>query len=117
MFQPDRASAAYSEILSQSTNAAIAVSATNTAAQAAATNPTNGALSNPPQSAVSGKKVATPSPAQPVSPGLNLIREMALWRLNNLRWDQKVNQEVQKVFLPNISSTNNRISEPKNSPP
>ncbi len=117
MFQPDRAAAAYSEIISQPTNAAIAVSATNTAAQATATSSTNGALSNLPQPAVSGKKVATPSPAQPVSPGLNLIREMALWRLNNLRWDQKVNQEVQKIFLPNTSSTNNRISEPQNSTP
>jgi tetratricopeptide (TPR) repeat protein len=117
LFQPDRAAAAYSEIISQPTNAAIAVSATNTAAQATATSSTNGALSNLPQPAVSGKKVATPSPAQPVSPGLNLIREMALWRLNNLRWDQKVNQEVQKIFLPNTSSTNNRISEPQNSTP
>jgi hypothetical protein len=117
MFQPDRASAAYSEILSRSTNAAIASSATNNAAKSSATNPTNGAPSAPPPSAASGKKVAAPSPTEPVSAGLNLIREMALWRLNNLRWDQNVNQEVQKIFLPNTSSTNSGISGPRNPTP
>ena len=117
MFQPDRASAAYSEILSRSTNAAIASSATNNAAKSSATNPTNGAPSAPPPSAASGKKVAAQSPTEPVSAGLNLIREMALWRLNNLRWDQNVNQEVQKIFLPNTSSTNSGISGPRNPTP
>ena len=117
MFQPDRASAAYSEILSRSTNAAITVSTTNTAAKSSTTNSTNATPSVLPPSAVLGKKNTPLSPAQPVSPGLNLIREMALWRLNNLRWDQNVNQEVQKIFLPNASSTNNRISGPKNSTP
>jgi len=48
---------------------------------------------------------------------LKLIREMAQWRLNNLRWDQNVNQEVQKIFLPNASSTTNRISGLKSSIP
>lgn len=117
MFQPDRASAAYSEILSRSTNAAIASSATNNAAKSSATNPTNGTTSAPPPSAASGKKVAAPSPTEPVSAGLNLIREMALWRLNNLRWDQNVNQEVQKIFLPNTSPTNSGISGPRNPTP
>lgn len=117
MFQPDRAAAAYSEILSRSTNAATTLSVTNTVAKSTSTSSTNDTLSIPPPSAALRKKVVSPSPTQPVSPGLNLIREMALWRLNNLRWDQKVNQEVQKIFLPNASSTNNRVSEPKNSTP
>ena len=117
MFQPDRASAAYSEILSRSTNVAIASTATNNAAKSSATNSINGTPSAPPPSAASGKKTVAPSPTEPVSAGLNLIREMALWRLNNLRWDQNVNQEVQKIFLPNTSTTNSTISRPRNPTP
>ena len=114
MFQPDRASAAYTEIISRSTNAA---PVPNNVAQSSDTNSTNGTPSVQPSSAMLENKVASQSLAQPVSSGLNLIREMAQWRLNNLRWDQNVNKEVQKIFLPNASSTTNRISGVKNSIP
>jgi hypothetical protein len=62
-------------------------------------------------------KVASQSLAQPVSSGLKLIREMAQWRLDNLRWDRNVNQEVQKIFLPKASSTINVTPGLKNSHP
>ena len=117
MFQPDRASAAYTEIISRSTNAAPVPNNVAKLSNTNSTTSTNGIPSVRPPSAMLENKVASQSLAQPVSSGLKLIREMAQWRLNNLRWDQNVNQEVQKIFLPNASSTTNRISGLKNSIP
>lgn len=107
MFQPDRASAAYTEIISQSTNAAPVL---NNVAKSSAAYSTNLTPSVQPPSATSENKATSQTPAQPVSSGLNLIREMAQWRLDNLRWDRNVNQEVQKIFLPKASLTTNRTS-------
>jgi hypothetical protein len=42
---------------------------------------------------------------------------MAQWRLNNLRWDQNVHQEMQKLFVPNAASTNSSVSSLKSSTP
>jgi tetratricopeptide (TPR) repeat protein len=107
MFQPDRASAAYTEIISQSTNAAPVL---NNVAKSSAAYSTNLTPSVQPPSATSENKATSQTPAQPVSSGLNLIREMAQWRLDNLRWDRNVNQEVQKIFLPKASPPTNRTS-------
>ena len=114
MFQPDRASAAYTEIIYRSTNAA---PAPNNVVKSPATSSTNATPSGQPPSATLAKKTTSQTSAQPVSSGLNLIREMAQWRLDNLHRDRNVNQEVQKIFLPKAFSTTNPTSELKNSPP
>jgi tetratricopeptide (TPR) repeat protein len=114
MFQPDRASAAYTEIISQSTNAAPVL---NNVANSSATDSTNVTPSVRPPSARLKINAASQTLAQPVSSGLKLIREMAQWRLDNLRWDRNVNQEVQKIFIPKASSTINVTPGLKNSPP
>jgi tetratricopeptide (TPR) repeat protein len=114
MFQPDRASAAYTEIISQSTNAAPVL---NNVANSSATDSTNVTPSVRPPSARLKINAASQTLAQPVSSGLKLIREMAQWRLDNLRWDRNVNQEVQKIFLPKASSTINVTPGLKNSHP
>lgn len=90
MEQADRAISAYSQILEAATNNVPAnavpapARATDTAAKA--------------EVVPSGKP--TPDGAEPPkapSPGLQLLREMAGWRLQNLRWDQGVSREVRNL--------------------
>lgn len=109
MFQPERASEAYTRILSTSTNApALAKGGEpSAAATASATNnaPTLSATNVPPadtQHGPGGKSKRSGAETEPppaISPGLKLIREMAAWRLGNLRWDQGVNKQVRNLFL------------------
>jgi hypothetical protein len=124
LFQPDRASAAYNKVLSLSTNsvppALATAGSTNTAAMVSSGVSAGGAT-NGPNTTQSGTMTKTngPTQAQPAitPPGLKLIREMAQWRLNNLRWDQNVHQEMQKLFVPNAASTNSSVSSLKSSTP
>ena len=124
LFQPDRASAAYNKVLSLSTNsvppALATAGSTNTAAMVSS-GVSGGVATNGPNTTQSGTMTKTngPTQAQPAitPPGLKLIREMAQWRLNNLRWDQNVHQEMQKLFVPNAASTNSSVSSLKSSTP
>lgn len=125
LFQPDRASAAYTKVLFLSTNSptrspvpAVSTQATTPMSRGVS----GGGITNEPRSAGPGMptKIEAPAQSQPVAvppPGLKLIREMAQWRLDNLLWDQNTHREIQRLFLPNATSTNSNLSSLKGSTP
>lgn len=111
MFQPERASATYNEILARSTNApSIAASKAGSSTNNGASGPSG---VRPPPERSRGKSTTdepqtnrtnrTQTVATP--PGLGLIREMARWRLEHLSWDQNINREARKIFSSSTTST------------
>ena len=124
LFQPDRASAAYTKVLALSTNPgsarATTSGSTNTTVKVSGGVSVGVSTSGPstPQSETMTKTNQPPETQPSInSPGVKLLREMAQWRLNNLHWDQKTHQEMQKLFVPNASSTNSSISSLKSTTP
>jgi len=112
--QNERAIAVYRQILTAASNSVPPLSmkvpaggaspapvSTNTPPQTAQTNspPTGGpgAGAGPTDPKGSDPKSAEPPPSP--SPGLKLIREMASWRLNNLQWDQNIDQQVRNLSM------------------
>ena len=124
LFQPDRASAAYTKVLALSTNPgsarATTSGSTNTTVKVSGGVSVGVSTSGPntPQSETMTKTNQPPETQPSInSPGVKLLREMAQWRLNNLHWDQKTHQEMQKLFVPNASSTNSSVSSSKSTTP
>jgi len=127
MYQPDQASGVYSQILTLIPSPA-AMAGTNGTASASQSG-TNGTgpspSSSPNPSTTAGgstnpiRKKPSAEPAQPaaISPGLKLIREMAQWRFDNLNRERSLQQDLQKLFVPNVSSTEQSVAVPKGSTP
>jgi tetratricopeptide (TPR) repeat protein len=113
MFQPERATAAYTEILARSTNAIT----TSTQPEGSSTNnKTNSPAERPTaRSAMESSRSKAANQATPKSsPGLNLIREMAQWRLNHLNWDQTISRETRKLFFSSAPSSTNGVQGSSN---
>lgn len=109
--QPDRATEAYNQILAlatkgQATNSVVSLSGTNSVASASATNRVADPATKP--GSTNAPAAAARAQSPPVQPGLKLIREMAAWRLNNLRWDKSVDQKIRDLSLrrPEFTKTN-----------
>jgi len=108
MFQPERATAAYTEILARSTNA---ITTSTPPAGSSSNNKTNSPTDRPTARTAkeSSRSKAANQAASKSSPGLNLIREMAQWRLNHLNWDQEISRETRKLFFSSAPSSTNGV--------
>ena len=98
MEQADRAVSAYSQILEASTNAAPSTAAAGPAPARPTDPPAKAEVTASPASTSNGAE-----PPKGPSPALQLLREMAAWRLQNLRWDQSVTREVRLLTKRSIA--------------